>query len=82
MKVTAFSGSSRSKKGNTHIMAEEFLAGAREAGAETEIITLAEKKINRCLACFRCWTQTPGQCIQTDAMPSLLKTFMAHVHFL
>ncbi len=33
--------------------------------------------IHPCLACFNCWTQTPGECAQQDDMPAVLETVHA-----
>jgi len=77
MKITAFNGSPRGKKGNTYIMTEEFLKGASEAGAQVEQVLLAEKKINHCMGCFRCWVKTPGSCFINDDMKPLLKKLIA-----
>ena len=44
MKVIALIGSPR-KGGNTDTLAEEFLRGAREAGAETEKVYLDDFRI-------------------------------------
>ncbi len=72
MKITAFNGSPRAERGNTHVMVESFLAGAREAGAETDNVFLAKRKIAPCIACYACWMKTPGRCAQHDDMDELL----------
>jgi len=46
MKIFAVNGSPNMKKGMTHILLENFLEGAREAGAEVETVFLQKKKIN------------------------------------
>ena len=76
MKITAFNGSPRGGRGNTNVMVEEFLAGAKDAGAEVESIQLADKKINHCIGCFACWIKTPGECCHDDDQAELLKKFI------
>ena len=77
MKITAFNGSPRGKRGNTNVIVEAFLEGAREAGAEVENIQLAEKKIEHCIGCFTCWIKTPGKCIHDDDQAELIEKFLA-----
>jgi len=72
MKVTAFIGSPR-KNGNTDILVEQFLEGARNKGADTEKIYLYDCKINPCEGCYRnCWL-SPDDCTRfRDDMDQLI----------
>ena len=45
------SGSPR-KGGNSDLLCDEFMRGAREAGHEAKKIRVAEKKIGCCSACY------------------------------
>jgi len=54
MKIVAINGSPRGMAGNTGRLLEEVIAGARECGAEVEIVSLAEEKIQPCVACDSC----------------------------
>lgn len=76
MKILAVNGSPRGKAGNTDTIVQNFLEGARLAGAETETVYLNEKNIRHCLGCFSCWTKTPGICIQKDDMSALLNKLL------
>lgn len=72
MKIVAINGSPKGKASNTNVMAGAFLKGAREAGAETVNIFLAEKEIKHCRGCHVCWERGPGQCVISDDMPEVL----------
>lgn len=62
MKIVAFCGSAR-KDGNTARMLETALAPLVAAGAETELVQLAGKKISGCKACFACFKEKNNRCI-------------------
>lgn len=71
MKVTVLVGSPR-KSGNTEIMADEFIRGAKEAGHEVEKITLGDKNIAGCKACEYCFSHD-GECVQKDDMKNIIE---------
>ncbi len=70
MRVLGIVGSPR-RGGNTEILVDEILAGAAEAGADTEKIILNELNILPCQACDAC--KDGDECIQDDDMSELLK---------
>ena len=67
MKILAINGSHRGRNGCTQILLDKLSEGATTCGAEFETVVLAEKKINRCLACDHCGkTATFGRCVYDD----------------
>jgi len=52
-KVIAINGSPR-QKWNTHMLLEKCLDGAKEVGAETELINLYDINFKGCISCFAC----------------------------
>lgn len=68
MKVLGVLGSPRIG-GNTDILLEKALEGARDQGAETEKIILAQKKISGCLDCDQC--DETGVCAIKDDMSEI-----------
>ena len=57
------------KGGNTDQLMDEFLRGAREAGAETRSIIVRDLKIKACIECGSC--DENGECILKDDMQDL-----------
>ena len=55
--------------GNTDLMLDHALQGAREAGADTEKIIVPELDIHPCKACNACFKE--GRCVQKDDMQEL-----------
>jgi multimeric flavodoxin WrbA len=68
-KVLGFSGSPR-RLGNTEVLVDEVLRGARDAGATTERLILADMDISPCDACGAC--KDTGECVIGDDMEQVL----------
>jgi multimeric flavodoxin WrbA len=63
--VLGIVGSPR-KKGNTHVLVDQILAGAARAGAATRTLFLDDLRILECDGCHRCWKG--GVCAKKDDM--------------
>lgn len=70
-KVLILSASPR-KGGNSDLLCDEFLLGAREAGNQTEKIFLKDKRIGYCEGCGVCYNQGMS-CPQKDDMPEIIE---------
>ncbi len=68
-KVLIISASPR-KGGNSDLLCDQFILGAKEAGHNVEKIFLRNYKINYCLGCGVC--NTKHVCVQKDDMKALL----------
>jgi len=73
MKVMGVLGSPR-VGGNSDILLEQAMAGARDAGAEVEKIILNRKKISFCLNCEKC--NETGVCAIKDDMAEIHKKIL------
>jgi multimeric flavodoxin WrbA len=65
MKVVAFNGSAR-KDGNTAILIKHVFQALENEGIETEMLQLAGKKINGCIACYKCFENKDKHCSVTN----------------
>lgn len=70
-KILILSGSPR-KGGNSDLLCDAFLKGAKEAGHEVEKIRVSEKKIGYCKACYYC-TKHDGACVIQDDMADVMQ---------
>lgn len=70
MNVLIVNGSPRAK-GNSDLLCDEFIRGAREAGHRVEKISLRENDVHPCRACYACFKT--GACVQKDDMTVILQ---------
>ena len=68
-KILVISSSLRSVS-NSHLLAEAFARGAREAGNDVEMLTLHKKEIKFCIGCLSC--QKTGRCVLRDDAPAII----------
>lgn len=73
-KVLVLSASPR-KGGNSDLLCDQFVLGAKEAGNHAEKIFLRDKEINYCMGCNAC--QGRGNCVQQDDMAGVLEKMVA-----
>jgi len=74
--IVVFDGGPRnSKYSKTTFMVDNFIEGAKNAGANVEIFKLKNYEIKHCTGCYTCWTKTPGECIFKDDMTMLRKKY-------
>ena len=59
------------REGNTEIMVREALEAAQQAGAETELVLVADKEIGPCDGCEAC--REDGACIIDDDMQEVYR---------
>jgi multimeric flavodoxin WrbA len=73
--VLGIQGSPR-KNGNTHILVDKVLEGARDAGARTEMLQLGDLTIRECDGCHLCWQgdECPMDDDMTDIYPKLVES--------
>lgn len=69
MKILILNGSP-TKNGNTEALVNAFKDGAASKGHEIDVINVAHKKVNGCMACDYCHAHD-GQCVQKDDMQEI-----------
>lgn len=68
--ILVLSGSPR-KEGNSDILCDQFVMGAKESGNEVEKIFISNKKIGYCTGCYA--YEKTGKCAQKDDMAEILE---------
>ena len=68
-KILILSASPR-KQGNSDILCQQFMKGAEEAGHTVEKVSLYDKSIGFCRACYACFKT--GKCVIKDDMADIL----------
>lgn len=63
MNVIAFNGSPR-RDGNTSRLIRHVFGPLNDAGIETECVQVGGEPTHGCKACFRCFTNRDGRCVQ------------------
>jgi multimeric flavodoxin WrbA len=67
MKAVAFNGSPR-KGGNTEILLKKVLEPISKAGIETELVQIGGKRVQGCIACYKCRENKDSKCAITTDM--------------
>jgi multimeric flavodoxin WrbA len=63
--------SSPRKGGNSDLLCDQFMLGAKEAGNQTGKIFLKDKRISYCTGCGSCYTS--HKCVQQDDMAEVME---------
>ncbi len=74
MKVIGLNASPKGKDSNTLRLVNAVLAGAKEAGAETELVDIYSLRIEQCTACGTCYAK--GECTLLDDFPDLFESML------
>ena len=69
MKVIGLNASPKGKDSNTLRLVNAVLAGAKDEGAETELVDIYKLRIGYCTACGTCYAK--GECTLLDDFPDL-----------
>lgn len=58
-------------------LSELTVAFLNGKGLETNLIDVGIDDLEYCSGCFECWTKNPGDCVISDLMPKISKSFAA-----
>lgn len=72
--ILGIQGSPRGVTSRTRLLTQWVLAGATDAGADTELVDLTSLRIEACTGCESC--TITGQCVFSDDFPSLYNNML------
>jgi multimeric flavodoxin WrbA len=75
MKILGINSSPRGKNSRTLKLVDAVLDGAKERGAETELVDIAALDIRYCLGCQVCYAE--GECVQEDDLAELVDKMLS-----
>jgi multimeric flavodoxin WrbA len=75
MKILGINSSPRGKHSRTLKLVDAVLDGAKERGAETELVDIAALDIRYCLGCQVCYAE--GECVQEDDLAELVDNMLS-----
>ena len=75
MKILAILGSPRGKRSQTRVLTDAVMTGAREQGADLDVVDLSEEGVEFCMACEMCH-KTP-RCPLDDAGCRIIERMLA-----
>lgn len=73
MKIIVLEGSPN-KEGSSNLLAERFIAGAKETGHDVRVIDTAHADIKPCTGCVACGYE--GLCVQKDEVQRIRKSIL------
>ncbi len=73
-KIVVLSASPRTG-GNSDLLCDQFVRGAKDAGHQVEQVFLRDKRIEQCTACDAC-QGNGGRCVQQDDMAEILEAMI------
>jgi len=74
MKILGINSSPRGNNSRTRKLVDAVLDGARQRGAETELVDVGALDIQYCLGCQVCYAE--GECVQEDDLSDLWEKMM------
>ncbi|MGA7469433.1 MAG: flavodoxin family protein [Halobacteriota archaeon] len=75
MKILGINSSPRGKNSRTLKLVDAVLDGARQHGAETELVDIGALDIRYCLGCLVCYAE--GECVQEDDLAELVDKMLS-----